>query len=676
VSGDDEIVAWYAEQRLSPESVARLAKARPPARTSRWWLWAAAAAAGAAVGIGAWTLRPRPETTLPALPIRYAEALPVKWVIRVPEGMLRTEISIADGQALSGFLSSGTYVDILHVVPGEPKPQTVTLFQSLIVLDVVAGDAAKPRLTLLTTPDQDRVLRRAATEGDLVATLRNDLDVSMPRSALLAPRPTPAAPLPSPRSRDGDVAPKDRAIRTTFDAVSTFGMDVDTASYTFARSRLGDGSLPDPASIRVEEFVNALPYDYPRPDRDLFAAQFEVVPSPWTKGYHVVRMGIRARDIPDDQRPPLHLVFLVDTSGSMSSQLWLVERSLRDFVEVLEPTDTVGIVSFSDQARVLLPPTSLSDRDAVDAGITALEIGGGTGLEAGLQAAYPLAAGALERGGEHRVVLVTDGMANIGESDAAALSGQIRAWTRKGIGLTALGFGRGGYRDELMETLADASDGNYAYIDSPDQARDVLGDHLIENLVVLARDAKVQVTWDADVVEGWRQIGYDDRRLASDDFRDDAADAGEIGPGHRVTALYEVRLLPGAVGPLGTLDIRAEPPGPEGQQAIEQRFSIDAAPSPTFEDGSADTRMAIAAASIGLYLAESPIVALDLGRIQAMARAAERPEYADGDTDLARLIYDASEARPRRAGTCREFTILSGGAKKILLVDDNGIPCD
>jgi Ca-activated chloride channel homolog len=675
---DDDVVRWYAEQRLPSEALARL---RGTHRSRNRLVWALAAALVLGFGVGAAAVWSRPTPTLTATPIAYADPLPIppeaQRALELPPGMLRTEVPIPDGAALAGLLNPGNYVDVqlTRRTPDRP-PETRTLLQSVFVLEVPPG--TPPRVALLTTAEQDRQLGEAARQGEIVVTLRNDLDVSYPplpgvevdalrsqMSRSLVPR-TRDVPWPEP----GPSAVERGAGGvnwTAEDPVSTFSMDVDTASYSLSRAELDGGRRPDPARVRVEEYVNALPYDYPAPETGLFSASFEAAPSPWTEGYDLVRVGLRAREAAT--RDPLHLTFLIDTSCSMASQVGLVKRSLHTLVDSLEPVDTVAVVRFSDTASVVLPPTAARD-PSVRSALDGLRADGSTALQAGLVAAYTAAASRLGPPGVHRVVLCTDGMPNIGDTEAEALSSRIRPWTEQGIGLTALGFGRGGYRDDLMEAFADASDGNYAYVDTDAEARRVLADRVLQTLLTVARDAKIQVAWDPSTVQSWRLVGYDDRALTDDEFRDDTADAGEVGSGQQVTALYEVHRT-GRTGTLGTLRIRAQP-------AVEQVFPIPGQRHPTLDQASSDTRIAAAAGSLALLLADSPISRLDPGRIFALAQAARRPGHAADDAGLLAMIRAAATASPyaptpRR---CREFSIISGGQKKIILVDDNGIPCE
>jgi Ca-activated chloride channel homolog len=333
-------------------------------------------------------------------------------------------------------------------------------------------------------------------------------------------------------------------VPTTRDRESTFALDVDTASYAIARRYVDDGNLPDPASVRVEEFVNAFDQGYPSPEGGVFGIYADGGPSPFLTEHEVlVRIGIQAQDVSRRQRQDAALTFVIDTSGSMAREdrLELVKRSLAVLVDQLRPSDSVAIVSYGTDARVVLEPTTARDRGRILGALDELTPDGSTNAEAGLRLGYRLAADHLLEGGINRVILASDGVANTGNTDAATILDRI-AWDASlGIQLVSVGFGMGNYNDVLMEQLADNGDGFYAYVNTIDDATTLFRDRLVSTLDTVALDARVQVEFNPQVVEAYRLIGYENRAIDDGSFRDDTVDAGAIGAGHASTALYAVR---------------------------------------------------------------------------------------------------------------------------------------
>ena len=355
------------------------------------------------------------------------------------------------------------------------------------------------------------------------------------------------APPPPP---DVDSRFTDYGIRTFVDAdrdpLSTFALDVDTGSYTIARRYLREGDLPPRESVRVEEYVNAFRYDYdaPRDGLDLFV---DGGPSPFDEDTWLLRIGVAAEEIEDDERAPVSLTFVVDTSGSMDSddRLGLVRESLAVLVDELDRDDSVAIVTYSGSSGIVLEPTSVRDRDRILDAIADLRAGGSTNLQAGLDTGYDLAREAFREDGVNRVVVASDGLANAGITDVNRLAERIRGDADAGIGLVTVGYGLRGFNDTTMEQLADQGDGFYAYVDTIDEAERLFRDELTSTLITAAIDAKIQVEFDDDVVDEYRLIGYENRGVLDRDFRNDEVDAGELGAGHQATALYEIRLARG-----------------------------------------------------------------------------------------------------------------------------------
>ena len=350
------------------------------------------------------------------------------------------------------------------------------------------------------------------------------------------------------------------------DRESTFALDVDTASYTVARRYISDGNLPDPASVRVEEFVNYFDQGYAAPEDDAFAIHVDGGPSPFlAQDEMLLRIGLKAREVADRSRPDASLTFVIDVSGSMAreNRLGLVKQSLRLLVEGLRRDDTIGIVVYGTQARVLLEPTSARDAGTILDAIDSLEPEGSTNAEAGLRLGYEMARQQLRDEGINRVVLASDGVANVGATDAESILSRIRDDAEAGIQLVSVGFGMGNFNDALLEKLADDGDGFYAYVDDLDEARRLFVDDLTGTLQSVALDARVQVEFAPDVVEAYRLIGFENRAINDEDFRDDRVDAGAIGAGHEVTALYALRLSgeSGDEGRIGTVSLRWTDPG-------------------------------------------------------------------------------------------------------------------
>ncbi len=370
-------------------------------------------------------------------------------------------------------------------------------------------------------------------------------------------------------------------VATEDDALSTFAVDVDNASWTVTRNYLHHGMLPPKDAIRVEEFVNAFDSGWPSHTGETFRIHADGAPSRFGSGYQLLRIGLVGKSMDESQRKPANLIFVVDISGSMNreNRLGLVKRSLRVLLDELDEGDRVGIVVYGSHGRVLLEPTDLSRREVIEAAIANLGPGGSTNAFEGLELAYSLARREYEAQKINRLILCSDGVANQGAStEAETMLTKIRRASDEGITLSTIGFGMGNYNDVLMEKLADQGDGNYYYVDRFDEAERVFRENLTGLLQTIAREVKVQVEFDPSRVARWRLLGYENRDVADRDFRNDAVDAGEVGVGHQVTALYELKLIAaedGSVHPddgegdetspvhdsrLGTIRLRYEAP--------------------------------------------------------------------------------------------------------------------
>ncbi|GAA3303843.1 VWA domain-containing protein [Streptomyces cinereospinus] len=352
--------------------------------------------------------------------------------------------------------------------------------------------------------------------------------------------------------RDGTFAPEP-------DHLSTFALDVDTASYGYARRTLAAGGRPHPSTIRPEEFVNSFRQDYERPDGNGFSVTVDGARTS-ARDWSLVRVGLATRPAEDEgERPPAALTFVLDVSGSMSEpgRLDLAKESLGVLTDRLRDDDSVALVAFSDEAETVLPMTRLGGhRGRIHDAVAGLEVQQSTNLGAGVRTGYATAVEGLREGATNRVVLVSDALANTGETDADTILEDI-AGARREHGITLFGVGVGSdYGDELMERLADRGDGHTTYVSTLAEAREVFCEQLPRHVDLTARDAKAQVAFDPATVDRFRLIGYENREVADEDFRDDRVDGGEVGPGHTVTALYAVRTRPGAGGHLATATVR------------------------------------------------------------------------------------------------------------------------
>lgn len=348
-------------------------------------------------------------------------------------------------------------------------------------------------------------------------------------------------------NRENYASLEDNRIKRVVDEpVSTFSIDVDTASYSNVRRFLHEGRLPPTDAVRTEEMVNYFSYNYPRDNANgaPFAVYSEISTSPWSADKHLLHIGVQAVAPDQMEDQPANLVFLVDVSGSMNSpdKLGLLQSSLKLLTKQLDANDRVSLVVYAGASGVVLEPTAGNEEHKIIAALERLHAGGSTNGAAGIELAYQLARDAYIDGGINRVILATDGDFNVGLSNVDALKEMISEKRKTGISLTTLGFGTGNINDHLMEQLADNGNGNYAYIDSLNEARKVLVDEMSSTLQTVAKDVKVQIEFNPSVVAEYRLVGYENRLLNREDFNNDRIDAGEIGAGHTVTALYEISL--------------------------------------------------------------------------------------------------------------------------------------
>ena len=362
----------------------------------------------------------------------------------------------------------------------------------------------------------------------------------------MAPAPAPIG-YQQPANTEKYAAHDDNPVhRTTEQPVSTFSIDVDTGSYANVRRMLNDGARPPADAVRAEEMINYFRYGHPAPvSPDVpFRVTTELAAAPWNAKRQLLMIGIKGYDVPKATLPPANLVLLIDTSGSMNTpdKLPLLKQSFAQLVEQLRPQDRVSMVVYAGSAGLVLEPTSGADKARILAALDGLQAGGSTNGGAGIELAYAMAKQAYVKDGVNRVILATDGDFNVGTVDRKALETLVADQRRHGIALTTLGFGQGNYNDAMAERLADAGDGNHAYIDTLLEARKVLVEEMSSTLLTIARDVKVQVEFNPAVVAEYRLVGYANRMLREEDFANDRVDAGDIGAGHEVTALYEIAL--------------------------------------------------------------------------------------------------------------------------------------
>lgn len=402
-------------------------------------------------------------------------------------------------------------------------------------------------------------------------------------------------------------------VPTTVDAISTFGLETDTASYTMARAQLEAGALPQPWNVRVEEFVHAIDSDIPAPQRGDFSVSTDLVPSPFgSDEAWICRIGLRARDVADFERGPLALTFVVDRSGSMNSpeRMPMVKRVLGLLAEQLDARDQIAVVTYSSDAEVLVPPSAGSMLYAAMDDIQSIRPGGSTNIDAGLGLACDVAAENYLEGAQNFVVLLSDGLGNVGEVEADALLAKTEEARERGLFLNTVGVGMYA-RDRFLERLANAGDGRCDYVDREEEARRAFVDRFTGAFQVVAKDAKLQVEFDPAQVGRWRLIGFENRAIADADFTNDAVDAGEIGAGHSVAALYELEDVRFEGGrPLGEVRLRYFPE--ERSEAVEAQWGIELSGlHPDFDAAPSSLRAQVCMAQFGELVAKNAHASTD-----------------------------------------------------------------
>jgi len=418
--------------------------------------------------------------------------------------------------------------------------------------------AAEPQAQPIAANEADALLERIEVSGSRLrrSELRTQEYSRDQYSAMPSPAAPPAGfiggvaqmPMPSPANTERYAEFTDNGIvRTAENPVSTFSIDVDTGSYSNVRRMLAQGQLPPKDAVRVEEMINYFDYGYagPASRKQPFQVTTELAPAPWNGKRMLLQVGLQGYQVDASTIPAKNLVFLIDTSGSMYSEdkLPLLKESFRQLVPQLRAQDRIAIVVYAGSAGLVLPPTPGDRHDEILAALEQLQAGGSTNGGAGIELAYAMAKQSFVPNGVNRILLATDGDFNVGTVDQRALETRVERGRKDGIALTTLGFGQGNYNEALAEKLADIGNGNYAYIDQLSEARKVLVDEMSSTLLTIAGDVKIQVEFNPAMVAEYRLIGYENRQLAREDFNNDKVDAGELGAGHNVTALYEISLV-------------------------------------------------------------------------------------------------------------------------------------
>ncbi|MDI9239416.1 VWA domain-containing protein [Lysobacter sp. LF1] len=569
-----------------------------------------------------------------------------------------------------------------------------TRFAPALLFTAVLLALAGCRSTRSQAPEEPSVAETADAAADMLAVAPASAppppppegyavpQAKMARSRMEAQRNLMPPPMqmaaPAPANTEKYAAREDNPVqRTAEHPVSTFSIDVDTGSYANVRRMIENGVRPPADSVRAEEFINYFQYGHAAPTtREVpFRVTTELAQAPWNAQRQVLMIGIKGYEVPKATLPPANLVFLLDTSGSMDSpdKLPLVKGALRQLVSQLRPQDRVSIVVYAGSAGLVLPPTPGDHRGEILAALDRLQAGGSTNGGDGIRLAYAMAKQAFVPGGANRVILATDGDFNVGTVDENALETLVADQRKSGIALTTLGFGTGNYNDELSERLADVGDGNHAYIDNLREAHKVLVRQMGGTLLTIARDVKIQIEFNPAQVAEYRLIGYENRILNREDFANDKVDAGDIGAGHEVTALYEItptssaaqRMAPlryatvpstpaDAAREVAHLRLRYKRPGSQSSQLIETPVLASQATTTPSES------LRFASAVAGFADALRGGARMDGWNWDAIARTAKQARGDDAEGDRAQFLQLLEVARrqleadePPRVGVAR-----------------------
>jgi Ca-activated chloride channel homolog len=477
-------------------------------------------------------------------------------------------------------------------------------------------------VTLAPSPQRDSIRKKEAITSD--KTSRSE---KKNKSAKVSRPPIPGVPnavAPQESGDDGSQVIPDTInngeeytdygvnsfVNSSEDNLSTFSIDVDTASYAIARRKLNEGKLPAYAGIRVEEFINYFDYNYSTKEASPFNVDMETMVHPFKEDRHILRVGLQGMEYSADNRPPLHLTFLVDVSGSMSSadKLPLAKEAMHMLVDTMHEGDTVALVTYAGNVSRILEPTHGDSKKKIHSAIERLNSGGSTAMSSGMDIAYEMAWETFEPGAENRVVVLSDGDANVGNTSWTDMLKQIKSYADRGITMSTIGLGMGNYKDTRMEQLANKGDGNNFYIDSRAQAHRVFVEDFNSTMISIARDVKIQMEFNPKVVQSYRLIGYENRDIADKDFRNDKVDAGEIGSGHNVTALYELVLTDTSRNnELAVARVRYEKPGPDSI-ATERSWTVSTSEINSERLASNELKLAFTAGTFAEILRRSPYV--------------------------------------------------------------------
>jgi len=442
--------------------------------------------------------------------------------------------------------------------------------------------------------------------------------------------------------------------------LSTFSIDVDNASYSNVRRMINNGQTVDKNAVRIEEMVNYFTYDYPQPKNDQpFSINTEYNEAPWNPDHKLLKIGLQGKNVPTNQLPASNLIFLIDVSGSMNEQnkLPLLKSSFKILLDQLRPQDKVGIVVYAGNAGMVLAPTSAKEKEKIIQALDHLQAGGSTAGGEGIELAYKLAQENFVKNGNNRVIIATDGDFNVGASSTSDMQTLIEEKRKSGVFLTCLGFGMGNYKDNMLETLADKGNGNYAYIDNLQEANKFLGKEFAGSMYAIAKDVKIQIEFNPNYVQSYRLIGYENRRLKNEDFTNDTIDAGELGSGHTVTALYEVipvhvksEFLPkksdlkysrsesseNFAGELATIKFRYKKPDGDKSREITQTVGNSNA---KIYGASPDFKFASSVAWFGLVARDSHLIKKkDLSEIENLAKQGKSKDEEGYRSEFIRLV--------------------------------------
>ncbi len=544
-------------------------------------------------------------------PQTYVDLVPpgtggaVRGVVTEPGGSPLPGVTVTLGTRTTVTDANGEY-EFRGVAPGT-YPMTVTLSgfnREAVRIRVV--DAKLVRLkTRLNSAVAESITVTArsplGTEGGVVGGYVS-APPPPPKSVAygIAPMAVPAEPATTANYAQIN---ENKFVDTRKESTTTFSIDVDGASYANVRRFLSANLIPHPDAVRVEEMINYFDYSYPQPgDRRPFSVTTEVAGCPWEMKHRLLRVGIQGKNLDAWRLAPNNLVFLLDVSGSMTppQRLPLIKSALRMLVDQLRAQDSVAIVVYAGAAGVVLQPTSGADKSTILAALDQLQAGGSTAGGQGIALAYKTAEENFSSSANNRVILATDGDFNVGVSSTDALTKLIEDKRKKGIYLTCIGVGDDNFNDALMESLADKGNGNYYYLDTIHEAKKVFVNQLQGTLVAIARDMKVQLEFNPALVSSYRQIGYEDRALENKDFADDTKDAGELGSGHSVTALYEIETT--GVGKIAELRLRYKEPSSDTSQLITTAVSDE---GKSIYDATPDSQFAAAIAEFGMLLRHS-----------------------------------------------------------------------